>query len=456
MSAYYYPWYRSEEAWLEDVPETPSLDEYDSETTSVVEKHVEWSKNAGIDSWCVNWAPTEQRGTWIEDHFLPVEGSRDLEFCMQPATLGRFRWQDGRVDFDDEYNRRVLREDLELFERRYFGEPNYLRIDGRPVVYYFAFLAFGGDVGGAFREARDALDEEPYLIADALGNSTISLYRDRLKPIDAISPYNPYDPEVVGTADFESYLETVADRYLQWSLATENSGHEFHPTVIPGYDDTEVRPEAEHPILPRSEERFRSFCRVAREYVEPGRNLVFLTSFNEWPEYTAVEPATGYGTTYLDVTREELTEYTFEAQQPSFVPLEFDFNETIDLVDGPGGRPISLLLGSLTLVGDGEEVASYDVGVPSEEPVFVEGAYGVERNESHDPPTWRWLGGPTGRAVIYCRVDEEEVDAARMRGKPVRSDRIEMDVSFGGDEFGRVELGERRGAANTYHVSLDS
>lgn len=454
VSAYYYPWYKSERAWLERVPATPTLGEYDSETADVVRKHVEWSQAAGIDSWCINWAPTEQRGTWIEDHFLPAEGSRNLYFCMQPATLGRFRWRDGRVDFDDEYNRRILRNDLELFERRYFGEPNYLRIDDRPVVYYFAFGAFTGDVDGAYQEAIDGLGVEPYLIADALATDPILLYEDRMEPFDAISPYNPYDLHVIREADFDEFLATVANRYLQSALATKNSGHDFHPTVIPGYDDTHVRPEADHPVLERSPDRFRRFCRVGREYVESDQNLVFLTSFNEWPEYTAVEPTTEYGRTYLEVAREELTDYSFVPQQASYAPLAFDFNETIDVVDGPGGRPISLMIGHLTLLADDEQVASYDIGVPSEEPILVEGAYNIERNESNDPTTWRWLGGPTGRAVLYCRVDENEVNMARLEGKPVRSNRIEMDVSFGGIQTDHVKLGDRRGSANTYSVNL--
>lgn len=455
VSAYYYPWYKSDGSWLDHVPATPELGEYDSETSRIVRQHVEWSETAGIDSWCINWARTDQRETWIEDHFLPTDGSRNLEFCMQPATLGRFRWQDGRVDFDDEHNRRVLRTDLELFERRYFGEPNYLRIDGRPVVYYFASSAFTGDVEGAYRAAIDGLDEDPYLVADNVAKVPIPLYEARLDPFDAISPYNPYDSGLVRNEDFDEYLERVARWYLQSSLAVEHSGHDFLPTVIPGYDDTHVRPEADHPILQRSPDRFRQFCRVAREYAGSSRNVVFLTSFNEWPEYTAVEPTTDYGTTYLEVTREELTEYSSTPDQASYVPLVFDFDQTIDLVDGPGGRPIALMLGSLTLLDrDDEPVVAYDVGVPSEEPLFAEGAYGTERNDSNDPTTWRWLGGPTGRAVLYCRVDAETVSRAKLDGKPVRSGRIEMDVSFDGARTDHVRLGDRRGSPNTYSLSL--
>lgn len=454
VSAYYYPWYDSGQDWLSEVPATPSLREYDSRTASVVKKHIEWSKRAGIDSWCINWAPTTQRGTWIEDQFIPAEGSQDLEFCMQPATLGRFQWEDNRVNFDDGYNRRVLREDLELFERRYFGESNYLRIDGRPVVYYFSFLSFEGDVRKAFEDAIAALDEKPYLIADARANSTIVLYEDRLQPFDAVSPYNPYDPTVVENSDFDTFLHTVENRYLQWSLATENSGHNFHPTVIPGYDDTMVRPEAKNPILERSPDRFRQLCRVGRKFAETNQNVVFLTSFNEWPEYTAVEPAESYGSTYLDVTHKELTETSTQPAAVSYAPLVFDFNETIDLVDGPGGRPISLMLGSLTLLNGDKPVVSYDIGVPNDEPVFVEGAYAVEQNESNDPSTWRWLGGPSGRAVLYCRVDAEKVDRGRFTGKPVRSDRIEATISFDGSRTDHVELGSRRASANNYTASL--
>lgn len=455
LIAFYYPWYKSETGWLDRVPAEPTLGEYDSEDTEVVHRHLEWSRDAGIDSWCINWAPTEPRGSWIENYFLPAEGSEELGFCMQPATLGRFRWDDGVVDFDDGHNRRVLRDDLQLFERRYFDEPNYLRIEGRPVVYYFAFLAFRGDVQGAFHRAIRALDEDPYIVADGMARGTIAPYEERFAPVDAISPYNPYDPNVVAETDFDEFLDTVASRYLQWSLTGERSGHEFHPSVIPGYNDTEARPDENHPILQRSPERFRRLARVASAYIQADRNLVFLTTFNEWPEYTAIEPAASYGTTYLNLARETLAETEYRPPRREFVSLVFDFNKTIDVVEGPGGRPISLMLGSMDLLDGENEVVSFDVGDLSEEPVFAEGAYPTERNENHDPVTWRWLGGPTATAAMYLRVDSSTVDSLNVSGKPVRNDEIEMDVLFGGVLTDHIELGDRTDTANTYRISLE-
>mgnify|MGYP000014260914 CR=1 FL=1 len=80
----------------------------------------------------------------------------------------------------------------------------------------------------------------------------------------------------------------------------------FIPGVLPGFDDTNVRPEANHPPIPRSVEGFESQLDIAISLFDPQHNMFMITSWNEWHEDTSIEPAQEFGLEYLDALQRKL------------------------------------------------------------------------------------------------------------------------------------------------------
>lgn len=458
VGAHYYLWYKSEPGWmdwLDHVPATPVLGEYASASENVVNHHVKWALEHGINWFNVSWwGPDSDEDAILRERFLGADLADRMTFSLLYEPVGRFDTNEGgEIDFDRPENRRRLRREFRYAAESFFGRENYLTVDGRPVVYVYGTSRFAGGVAAAFREAREATDADPYLIADLLNGGSALLRPEWAEAFDAVTAYNVFAFDVAPDLDVAGY---AAKRAGDWSLAAGRAGLDFVPTVMPGYNDALYR---HAPALERSPERFRDLAERVRQRTDPDLDAVLVTSFNEWPEYTAVEPSEGYGLRYLRVVREVLAEGEPARSTPDpdrYDTLRIEFDRTVRPMDvdpeAGDDRHLALLLSGLELHGEvGATVASYDVGVPTSEPYIV-GTYAPERSEDGSR-TWRWLGGSLGRTTVYLDPDLGTLTGATLVGSPMVSEGIEADVYFRGRRTDHVAFGER-GDPEPYTVSL--
>ena len=137
----------------------------------------------------------------------------------------------------------------------------------------------------------------------------------------------------------------------------------FFITVVPGYDDTNVRT----PGLVRDREEGELYKRLWRTAIGLDADSVIITSWNEWHEGTELEPSVEYGFYYLNLTRVYVEQY-----QGAPVPIpEISFSATIPSISqdpdlaGSGeilltAKEVPALYVNVTVVGD-ESVSSLDL-----------------------------------------------------------------------------------------------
>jgi hypothetical protein len=166
--------------------------------------------------------------------------------------------------------------------------------------------AFYGEVAGALGQVRETLrtatGTDLFLIGDEVYWHAPT--PARLAPFDAVTAYNMHT-SIPGIAD--GFAGRVASRYVPWADAASRAGVAFVPNVIPGFDDTAVRPEAAHPVIPRSPELFAAQLQDALALTSGPTRMVMITSWNEWHEDTSIEPSEEYGLAYLEVLGEIVT-----------------------------------------------------------------------------------------------------------------------------------------------------
>jgi hypothetical protein len=125
--------------------------------------------------------------------------------------------------------------------------------------------------------------------------------RRRIRLFDAVTAYNMYDwprREFAGPAGGEVFLRDVAAQFKSYRAAAAQEGTAFLPAVVPGYNDRGVRLAADHFALSRRLGREGAegslFARGLREtglaMLDPRAPILLVTSFNEWHEWTQVEP----------------------------------------------------------------------------------------------------------------------------------------------------------------------
>jgi len=335
VGVYYYPWYQHTSQWRRvmrqhlKVPQEPKAGLHRSDDPKVVAEHIAQSVRGGISFWAVSWwGPRQTCDVNLRDAILKHPDAGKLKYAILYESTGRF----GRFN-NPSYARWIS--DLTYLKEDYFDHPQYLKIDGRPVVFFYLSREYFRNKGqNALKEMREKLPEVYLVGDDVFGEEYESEWA---KNFDAVTAYDVYGQSVGEFGGTRKAIKFLADNYKHAKAQANSVGTAFMPTIAPGYNDTAVR--RGHPGRARyftnvkdSKEGdiFRAMIRdVALPTLDPKcDNIMMVTSFNEWYEDTQIEATTGaappsttddsdsgtyytggdryidYGHLYLDILRE--------------------------------------------------------------------------------------------------------------------------------------------------------
>lgn len=272
--AFYYAWY-DENSWDRGVPDVPSP-RYLSRERATIERHVSQAQGAGIDALVQSWyGPANP----TEDNFVTL---------LDVANSKGFRVA---VDFEvaSPYyggSRAKMVEGLRYLINSHANNPAYLRWNGKPVIFFWRQQQYSVADWSAIRREVDP-NRTTLWVAEGTNEAFLAEF-------DAHHLYS-----VAWSADPAAQLVKWGNRIR---TAEQRYGDKIWvATAMPGYDDTK---------LPRSGafRRDRANGNYYRESFrganESGADWVVITSFNEFPEGTYIEPSEGYGDFYLSLTGE--------------------------------------------------------------------------------------------------------------------------------------------------------
>lgn len=324
IGAHYYPWFDPSipGSWGEcERALEPVLGYYDVGNKEVAEQHIRWAKKFGIDVFAVVWIGRQDgQGCVRSEEFctrgenkifsglLKASNLNEIKFCihydvqnrMSPGWCFSYNFNDPII-----FNKFV--EDFEYLADRYFDHPSYFKINGRPVVWVLFTHFFKGDFERAFLEARDrvrAKGYDVYIVGDAIwwGEPNKKL----IQCLDAVSSYNLYfSLPGVGSLfmgeDTSEFVDKLRNVYQQWrevvtktKVVGSKNYVDFQPGIIPRIwrDFMDYHPLFALPL--ESKEGFLKMAEMAQDLSEPALdtnlNIVWITSWNEWCERTAIEP----------------------------------------------------------------------------------------------------------------------------------------------------------------------
>jgi hypothetical protein len=359
VGAYYYPWYGSfsgGHSLNQSVrghlvpPQPPAIGLYSSRSSDTISKHIDQSRQANIDLWAVSWwGPNSTEDTTFRTSILAHPRRAELQYAVHYESTGRL----GTFANPNFSN---LIPDFRYLANNYFQNPDYLKIDGRPVVFMYVTRAYFNT-----QAARDAVANlratmvsefgiEPYIVGDDLFGS-VNLQRAQLW--DAITDFDVYGTVLQGKGSTSAALSQLALVYDNARSAIANVDVGFIPTASPGFNDKGVR--GGHPAAPRylvddpNSDEGDLFKRMLKDVVVPrtdpkADNILMINSFNEWHEDTQIEPTVvaprtnsddsanrqytegyfyeGYGDLYLDILR-----------SATIIAGDFNNNGAVDAAD---------------------------------------------------------------------------------------------------------------------------
>ncbi len=288
----------------------------------VMEKWIEAATDHGVNTFIFDWYWFDE-GPFLESSlnngFLQAANRDKMNFYLMWANhdVKRNYWNvhkfgddesllwDGAVDMK---NFRII---VARVIERYFSQPNYLKIDGKPVFSIFALWNLLEGLGGLdpAREALRYFREETqkagfpglHLQQVVFGSPSEELVRriDALN-FDSVTKYN------WGWQQEQDYIRwgTLArDQREEWD---EKLDVPYFPNVSIGWDDTPRFPKKgkdDIVLYNKSPESFAAFLQKAKEYCDDHpeqKKLITIFSWNEWVEGGYLLPDMKYGFRYLE------------------------------------------------------------------------------------------------------------------------------------------------------------
>ncbi|MFN8482521.1 MAG: endo-1,3-alpha-glucanase family glycosylhydrolase [Anaerolineae bacterium] len=270
--AFYYAWY-DDNTWTADqVPDFPTP-RYVSADRGTIERHVDQARGAGIDAFVQSWWGANNPTDANFKTLLDVAKSRGFRSAVDFELTSPFIGG----------SQGAATEALRYLIQTHTNHPAYLRWNGKPVIFFWRQNMLSPGAWAAIRAAVDP-NHTTLWIAEGTDASYLSQF-------DGLHGYS-----VAWTGDPASAL-------VRWSKTVRNAGDKiFVATAMPGYDDTHIAGRGGRFSRDRAGGAF--YRETFRGAQASGADWVIITSFNEWPEGTYIEPSEAYGDFYLKLTRD--------------------------------------------------------------------------------------------------------------------------------------------------------
>lgn len=287
--AFYYAWFDML-TWEQPLPDTP-VQRYHSGDVAAIQRHVQQARQAGIDALIQAWYGPTLTNNQTEPNFRVLLDQAQIQGSRAAVSVdmgGPFLQSESEVV-----------EALQSLWSGHAQHPAYLRVRGRPVVFFWRQENFSVSTWQAI---RTQVDPERKMLWVAEGARP-----EYLDVFDGLYLYS------VAWSDTPSaVLVRWGNVVRQWS--SEHGAYRYWvATVMPGYNDVATgRPDAF--VRDRAGGAFYRACWEGA--LQSEADWVVITSFNEWMEATHIEPSVNYGDTYITLTAALAAEYRAAAFGP--------------------------------------------------------------------------------------------------------------------------------------------
>jgi hypothetical protein len=266
---------------------------YNSDDPATIARHIQMAHDIDLDGFLLHW-------------FGPGDRTdRNFE-----TLLARSQWRDFTSTIVFSYHiwhalpnptRQNIVEAIRYVMARYSDQPNFLRLENKPVLFFIdVYRTPGGQTPQQFWAAvRDEVDpqRQAWWIAEGLDPSYLTVF-------DGLFVFK------ITHADYPNdYLKASrwAKRVREWAQQT-GQPKLWLATISPGWDDLRAgcRADVRVPNTPHRRDREDGALYQATfdAALQSNPDWLLLSSFNEWVEGTYIEPSVQYGDKYLEMTKE--------------------------------------------------------------------------------------------------------------------------------------------------------
>jgi len=282
--AYYYGWFNMDQWNGPEMIDRPA-EPYDSTDRGAVSRQIGQAQSAGIDGFVMSWfGPDEPYTTGNFQGLLDQSAAQGFRAAVD-VDMGQ-----GFLSTTDSVTNA-----LHYAVNTLGNHSAYLRYNGKPVIFFWNQFRF---TPGQWNEIRNAVDPDHNTIWIAEG--------DALAYIGVFDGLNLYNI---------AWSANPASTNASWSTRTRNAGGIFVGTAMPGFDESRLGRGSAPVVRGRDNGNFLRASFAGAAAANP--HMIIITSWNEFPENSYIEPSANYGTMYLDIARELIASYKASGTVPA-------------------------------------------------------------------------------------------------------------------------------------------
>jgi hypothetical protein len=271
------------------------LQPYSSDDPAAIARHVQMALDAGADGFTQQWYVPGGR---TDRNFATLLTQSQGTSFRSTVVFLRHIWPGSPAP-----TQANVAEAVRYLLERYASHPNFLQLDGRPVLFftdvYRVPVAAGQTPQQAWAAIRAQADPErrAWWIAEGLDPSYLAVF-------DGLWVY-----KITHATAPQAYLKAGqwAESVRRWEAQT-GQRKLWIGTLTPGWDDLRAGCRSDGRVSSSAHRQERgdgTFYRATFDAALASRpNWLWVNSFNEWVEGTYVEPSVLFGDRYLQLTRE--------------------------------------------------------------------------------------------------------------------------------------------------------
>lgn len=291
--AHYYTWF-DENTWSYDKMADLPAQQYVSRDTGVMGRHIDQAKSAGIDAFLVAWYGPAGGSNQTEPNLaamLNEAAARNFRVGILFETTSPFLGGSGDVA-------NALSHALNV----HAASSAFLRVDGKPVIFFWRPQIYSVET---WRNIRNQVDpnHNSIWIAEGVDMAYQAVF-------DGHHLYsNTWNPP--------TDLNWTNSKFARWVADARNTYGTYKywvATVMPGYNDIRTGRSDGFAQDRWGGDYYEGSWQAA---IASNPDWIVITSFNEWPEGSHIEPSASYGNQYLDLTARWSSTYKSGSGQAS-------------------------------------------------------------------------------------------------------------------------------------------
>ena len=303
---------------------------------AVMEMEIEQATRHGVNVFIFDWYWFDGRPfmeTTLTDGFLKAPNKDKMKFYLMWANHNVENYWDTRIakyggeniiwrgGVDREEFEKICKRNIEMF----FKQPNYYKIDGKPVFMIYEVTTFIEGIGGVdkaidalkwFRQEVKKAGFPDLELQFTMWNSQFNYSGVDAAKASSDSPRDAFIRRLGFNSmshyqfchfanvdqDYEKVLEEV---YPEWDRLEKEFTIPYYPHISIGWDNS-PRTGKSAVTTNNTPERFEQALRKAKAWVDARPKLhplITINSWNEWTETSYLEPDDLYGYGYLEAVK---------------------------------------------------------------------------------------------------------------------------------------------------------